>query len=123
MALWMPNAGGPGRGRVQLFTLPGFNFGLKTAVPQFNRTTDAYVAFMRRLLGVCCCKFFDDFNVTEPAWSAAHGQLLMRRLQTLIGAPFSERKQVDASPISRPSLCSWASSLTFGTWSRRVWCA
>merc|ERR1712185_776405 len=54
---------------------------------------------MRRLLGVCCCKFFDDFNVTEPAWSAAHGQLLMRRLQTLIGAPFSERKQVDASPI------------------------
>jgi len=83
---------------VQLFTLPGFNFGLRTAVPQLNRTTDAYVAFMRRLLGVCCCKFFDDFNVTEPEWSAAHGQRLMRRLQATIGAPFAERKQVDASP-------------------------
>jgi len=99
VALWMPGAGARGKGEVQLFTMPGFNFGLKTAVPQFNRTTDAYVAFSRHFLGICGCKFFDDFCVAEPEWCARHGQECMRGLHVLMGVPFAKAKQVDASEV------------------------
>ena len=42
------------QGEPEYFTLPGFNFGLRAAVPQFNRVTEAVTAIARRLLSVVC---------------------------------------------------------------------
>ena len=39
----------PTTGEPKYFTLPGFNFGLKAAVPQFNRFPEAMTAIARRL--------------------------------------------------------------------------
>ena len=78
----------PEQGRVAYFTLPGFNFGLKAAVPQFNRVAEltAYIAVV--VLGVVCCHYFDDYNVTEPTLSAASGQRALRDHHGHVGLPF-----------------------------------
>ena len=88
---------GDAEGCPQYFTLPGFNFGLKSAVPQFNRVTEATCAIARRLLGVVCSKFFDDFVVVEPAATCAESQDALRALHALIGFPFAEAKHVRAA--------------------------
>ena len=62
----------PGVG-ARYFTMPGFNFGLAAAVPQFNRFPEAVQAIARRLAAVLTCHFFDDFNVTEPRLCAGSG--------------------------------------------------
>ena len=41
-------------GELTYFTLPGFNFGLRAAVPQFNRFTEAATAIARRLFSIVC---------------------------------------------------------------------
>ena len=84
----------PGLGP-RYYTMAGFNFGLCAAVPQFNRLSEGAVAVARRLLKVVCCKFFDDFNVTQPAWCADLAQGTLRRLMAELGCPFSEEKAVD----------------------------
>ena len=95
VALWDPKA--EGGGAVRYFTLPGFNFGLKSAVPQFNRVAEAATLVALELLGVVCCHFFDDFNVTEPAETAVAGQAALGELLRMIGIPFSEAKHVAAA--------------------------
>ena len=99
-ALWRPadpEEGWPGG--VVYFTLPGFNFGLASAVPQFNRFPELMQAVARRLFGICSCHFFDDFNVTEPAFSAASGQWALRQLLDIVGFPFAKAKAVDVGPV------------------------
>ena len=86
----------PGGG-VEYFTMPGFNFGVSSAVPQFNRTPELSVMCARCLFGVVACKFFDDFNVTETAWTARSGQAALRRQHVELGMPFAEAKAVDVS--------------------------
>ena len=78
------------------YTMAGFNFGLCAAVPQFNRLSEGAVAVARRLLMIVCCKFFDDFNVTQPSWCAGAAQDTLRGLMVELGCPFSEEKAVDA---------------------------
>ena len=94
VALWDPEA--EGGGAVRYFTLAGFNFGLKSAVPQLNRVAEAATLVALELLGVVCCHFFDDFNVTEPAETAASGQAALGSLMEMIGIPFSAAKHVAA---------------------------
>ena len=89
----------PWPGGVVYFTLPGFNFGLSAAVPQFNRFPELMQAVARRLFGVCACHFFDDFNVTEPAFSAASGQWALRQLLAIVGFPFAGAKAVDVDSV------------------------
>ena len=81
------------------FTLPGFNFGLKSAVMQFNRFPEATTAIARRLLGVVCTHFYDDFAVVEPSETARGAQRALRKLHTLLGFPFSTEKEVDAEEV------------------------
>ena len=84
---------------MRYFTMPGFNFGLASAVPQFNRVPEAMVAVARRLMGVCCTHFFDDFCVSEPTRVARSGQRALRLLMHAVGLPFSEEKAVDVSSV------------------------
>ena len=93
-ALWSPELG-----EVVYFTLPGFNFGLSSAVGQFNRLPESFVNAARRLLHIACCHFFDDFNVTEPGWSARSAQSTLGRLLVLVGFPFSDEKHEEVAPI------------------------
>ena len=44
----------PRTGEPAFFSMPGFNFGLKSAVLQFNRYPELVVAAARRLLGIVC---------------------------------------------------------------------
>jgi hypothetical protein len=85
-------------GQPAYFTLPGLNFGLSSAVLQFNRFPELMVAVARRLLGVVCTHFYDDYAVVEPAFSAKWGQWALRALHTAVGFPFAPKKAVDVSP-------------------------
>ena len=56
---------------VRYLTMAGFNFGLKAAVPMFNRIPYFSTEFMRRCLGGVCDHYFDDIITTEPSWASA----------------------------------------------------
>ena len=86
-------------GEPEYFTLPGFNFGLRAAVPQFNRVTEAVTAIARRLLGVVCTHYFDDFAVVEPRDVAANGQAVLGALLVAIGMPFAPKKHVPTAEV------------------------
>ena len=49
----------------------------------------------RRLLGVVCTHFYDDYACVEAGIFASQGQGMLRSLHVLLGFPFSERKAVD----------------------------
>ena len=83
----------PQSGEVEYYTLPSFNFGLASAPNQCNRASEAGMR-IARAFGVCCCKFFDDFNVSEPEYAAVSGQWALREIMALIGLPFDDGKAV-----------------------------
>ena len=58
-------------GDVRYLVMAGFNFGLKAAVPMFNRIPFFSTETMRRLLGGVCDHYFDDIATAEPSWAAA----------------------------------------------------
>ena len=78
----------PSTGRVFFFRLQGFNFGLKSAVIQFNRLAEFICRASVRLLPVVGSHFFDDFAICEPSF-AAGGQFFLREFSALLGFPFS----------------------------------
>ena len=94
VALWSPT-----EKEVRYFTLPGFNFGLKSAVPQFNRVAETTTLIANEIVGVVCCHFFDDYNVTEPTETAASGQGALWQLHLMLGLPFSQAKHVPAADL------------------------
>ena len=87
------------QGEPEYFTLPGFNFGLRAAVPQFNRVTEAVTAIARRLLSVVCTHYFDDFAVVEPQAVCANGQDVLGALLAAIGLPFAPKKHVPPAAV------------------------
>ena len=87
----------PETGEPVYFTLPGFNFGLKSAVLNFNRFPEMTTAVARRVLAVVCTHFYDDFACVEPAATAASAQRALAAVHELIGFPFAERKHVPAA--------------------------
>ena len=93
VCLWSPSLGA-----AVFFTMPGFNFGLSAAVPQFNRLPECFTHVARSLLGVVCNHFFDDYCTTEPCWSVTSGQRVLADLHSLVGYPFSAKKHIAAAP-------------------------
>ena len=87
------------RGRAFFFVLPGMNFGLVSAVNQFNRFPELVVAFLRRKCGVVCTHYFDDYCVCEPTYVGATGQVLLRTVHQLFGMPLAPDKHV---PMCHP---------------------
>lgn len=83
-------------GGVSFFTMAGFNFGLKSAVLQFNRLAAFLSAAARRLQGVHCSNYFDDFATCEPAFSARSGQHHLGRLLRAMGYPLKADKHLVA---------------------------
>lgn len=81
-------------GEPTYFTLPGFNFGLRAAVPQFNRFTEAATAIARRLFSIVCTHYFDDFAVVEPSALRGNGQHILGGLMCLLGMQFKPSKHV-----------------------------
>lgn len=82
----------PATGEAAYFTMAGFNFGLASAVNQFNRLPEFSVAVARRLFGVCTAHYFDDFPTAEPDFAGDSGQLCLTELHAEIGFPFEPRK-------------------------------
>eukprot|EP00965_Chrysotila_dentata_P077791 2566103-Pleurochrysis_carterae.AAC.1 len=72
--------------------MPGFNFGLKSAVNGFNRVPHCAVQVARRLLAICTAHYFDDFPVAEPDFAGASGQEALTELLEMIGFPLAPAK-------------------------------
>ena len=85
VALYDHVQGGP-----RFFVMPGHNFGLVSAVLSWNRESQMVAALARRLFGVPCCAYFDDYDVCEPSWAAPSGKLVLRRLHELLGIPLAD---------------------------------
>lgn len=84
----------PSTGLARFFILPGMNFGLASAVNQFNRLPELVVAFLRRRCGISLTHYFDDYCVTEPLACHRTGQSLLRSLHSLLGIPLAPGKSV-----------------------------
>jgi hypothetical protein len=90
---------------VKYVTMPGFNFGLKSAVVQFNRIPHFAVEVVRRLMAVCTAHYFDDFSVVEPTFARdpkgeSSGQGALGRVMKALGFPLSAKKHVPAAACS-----------------------
>ena len=88
-AQWDPQAEA-----VVFFRLQGFNFGLKSAVLQFNRLSFFIARAAARLLRICCTSYFDDFCVVEPSFDSG-GQLALRKLASILRIPFAGERLGD----------------------------
>ena len=84
--------------RVVFFTLPGFNFGLVSAVHCFNRYPVMVTRAMRRLFGWAGTGYFDDFCTVEPVFARASGQTYLDKLMALLGIPLAAEKHVPMAP-------------------------
>ena len=83
---------------VRYYTMGGHNFGIASAVINFNRASQLGVLLARRLLGVCCAAYFDDFNVTEPVFAGSSAKGALHWMCAAIGIPLSADKNV---PMAR----------------------
>ena len=83
---------------VRYYTMGGHNFGIASAVINFNRASQLGVLLARRLLGVCCAAYFDDFNVTEPVFAGSSAKGALHWVCAAIGIPLSADKDV---PMAR----------------------
>ena len=54
--------------------VPGHNFGLTSAVLNFNRIPHYMISAVRVFLGVCCEHYFDDVDTAEPSFCNGSGQ-------------------------------------------------
>ena len=81
-----------GEGDVVLFEMPGFNFGLHSAVMQFNRVSHAMCEVVRRVFAVCAGHYYDDYVVCEPSFARDSGQDALNAVLTDLGYPASGDK-------------------------------
>ena len=98
---------------VAYYTMPGHNFGLVTAVLTWNRVTRFSSSIARRLFGVACAAYFDDFDTCEPAYAGRSGKDILRSLHgyLTLGSDDTELQRVPgildiplASAKDRPML-------------------
>ena len=82
--------------RVSYCDVPGHNFGVTSAVVNFNGFPELAVAAARRLLGVVTEHYFDDNDTCEPGWAGDTGQECLVTLhgERFFGFPFDEGKHV-----------------------------
>ena len=76
------------------FTVPGFNFGLASAVVCFNRFPALVVAACRVIFGTNVCNFFDDFSIAEPAMCGNSGHMCLSAMMDFLGGSLSPDKHV-----------------------------
>ena len=79
---------------VALFSMPGFNFGLHSAVLQYNRVSHFIAEAVRRIGAVAAGNYYDDFVVCEPSWARGSGQSFLTFAMAELGYPASEEKHV-----------------------------
>jgi hypothetical protein len=86
---------------VKLVAVPGHNFGLTSAVLNFNRGPEMSTVAARRLLWIINEHFYDDSDTCEPQSAGDSGQEYLVELSsdTFLGFPFDPGKDVpmDAS--------------------------
>lgn len=82
--------------RVCFVEVPGHNFGLTSAVVNFNRFPELGVTVARRLLWIVTEHFYDDKDTCEPGWCGTSGQDMLDKLFgfSFFGFPFDEGKDV-----------------------------
>ena len=89
----------PVSGVLRFFKVPGHNFGLLSAVLNFNRVPEFFVHACRRMLSTCVSHFYDDYPVCEPSFSCPSSQRALIAFHRLIGLPLSGDKHVACSPL------------------------
>ena len=67
--------------KVCYIEVPGHNFGLASAVINFNRFPEFAVAIARRLLWIVVEHYVDDKDVTEPGWCGGSGLAFLVELR------------------------------------------
>ena len=89
VALWDPS---PDVEQVKYFAMPGFPFGLKSAVVAFNRVEELLIEVSRVLMLVACGHYYDDAVTVEPRFAGRSGQRAVWMVHKLVGIPFAEKK-------------------------------
>jgi hypothetical protein len=81
---------------VQYCTIPGHNFGLASAVLNFNRLPELTTMAARRLLWIVNEHYYDDADICEPAAAHGEGQEMLVELHgdSFVGFPFDPSKDV-----------------------------
>ena len=90
----------PERKETRYFTLTGFNFGSIAAVTYFNAIPSVSASMARRLLGLVCSNFYDDFNVVSLESAGLAPQDALGSLHLMLGFPFSKKKRVPAAHVN-----------------------
>ena len=82
--------------KVVYIEVPGHNFGLKSAVVNFNRFPELATVAARRLLWCVTEHYYDDNDTCEPSFASDSGQLAMVELcsDTFFGFSFDPGKDV-----------------------------
>ena len=91
VAVWSTDAQ-----KVVYCDVPGHNFGLKSAVVNFNRFPELAAVAARRLLWVVTEHYYDDNDTCEPGWAGDSGQLALIALCgcDFFGFPFDPDQHV-----------------------------
>jgi len=79
----------PVRRRVAFFRVQGFNFGLVSAVVQYNALAEMLTRAAVRLIPVVTCHYFDDWACPEPDFCGNSGPDALARLFSLAGFPLA----------------------------------
>ena len=74
--------------------VPGSNFGLKSAVLNYNRFPELGVALARRLLWMCTEHYFDANDICVPTFARRSGQASFIALTDMLGFPCETAKHV-----------------------------
>ena len=88
----------PSTGRVMFFEVPGFNFGLKSAVLAFNSVMKLTTEAVRRIYDVVCGSFYDDVATVDPTCAGSSGQDCLWSFHDMIRLELAVRKHVPVAP-------------------------
>ena len=82
----------PDSGQVRYFPMPGFPFGLKSAVVAFNRVEELLIEVSRVFMLVPCGHYYDDAVTVEPRFAGRSGQRAIWMVHEVVGIPFAAKK-------------------------------
>lgn len=99
----VPSPAADGRWEVACFCVPGHNFGLVSAVLNFNCVPEPLVRFSRRFFGAPVVRFYDDEAVHEPAYARGSGQSVHFEFREVLRFHFDFGKHQPWTP--RPVFC------------------
>lgn len=77
------------RGAVSYFLMDGHNFGLASAVLSFNRHSQLVARIVRRMFGVPCAAYFDDYDSVDPVSAGRSGKAALHFVHVLLGVPLA----------------------------------